>query len=506
MALTNLDFRVGSPAESLDLSEDTEAQVEVNNPLFETDELPGTLIYPFMVPPTPKNRRLLAFAGYLAATRVPNQRFACDLYLLGVLWRRGQLSVVKRSAEGFELSFQTDVGDVSIQLTDRQLTDLPLPTVPLVLNSSGTGPPPSWPARLYALPTVVNSLFFPEKDAATLGYQGLVNAYAGTYDTTQPIVPMPYLRTVVEQVCALIGYELGGTFFSDVEIQALVLYSNQAVDVAAATVVLSQHLPDQSIPDFLVAFRALFCLSTVFDSVRRQFLIDSLRDVLADARYVDWSDRTEAGLEWEPNTSAGYWLKQTLDTSDDLSKNAPASEYELKIGGAGEEIKVDASSLSMQRGRPTPTSGSNVADTLLPVTVQKGNSPALPDEKDNKCALRLLFDRGQHLNANGQFYPLASAEAVNYGGLQVGNYSLRWDGPQGLYQVWHKDWLDFRGRTETVTRSLRLRLADLLQLDPRRKVLIRAAEGTSLAFWKSITVTISQQGGIQSAQIPFYKI
>lgn len=503
MALTNLDFRLGDPGESLDLSEDTEVQVEINSPLFETDQLPGTLIYPFTVPATPKNRRLLAFAGYLAATQVPNRRFVCQLYLLGVLWRRGLLSVVKRSADGFELSFQTDVGDVSIQLTDRQLIDLPLPTVPLVMPS---GSVPSYPARLYALPTVVNSLFYPEKDAVTLGYKGLVNPYAGSYDTTQPIVAMPYLRVVVEQVCALIGYELAGSFFNDLEVQRLVLYSNQAVDVASGTVDLSQHLPDQSLPDFLVAFRGLFCLSTVFDSVRRQFLVDSLRDVLADARYVDWSDRLEAGLEWEPNTSAGYWLKQTLDGGDDLSKNAPASEYELKVGGATEQIEVDASSLSMQRGQPTPTAGSTAADTLLPVTVQKGNSPLLPDEKDNKVSLRLLFDRGLQKDANGQEYPLASAEVVDYGGLQVGNYSLRWDGPQGLYQVWHKDWLDFRSRTETVTRSLRLRLADLLQLDPRRKVLIRSAEGTTLAFWKSITVTISQQGGIQSAQIPFYKI
>jgi hypothetical protein len=503
MALTNLDFRLGDPGESLDLSEDTEVQVEINSPLFETDELPGALIYPFTVPTTPKNRRLLAFAGYLAATQVPNRRFPCDLYLLGVLWRRGLLSVVKRSADGFELSFQTDVGDVSIQLTDRQLTDLTLPTVPLVMPS---GSVPSYPARLYALPMLSNSLFFPEKDAATLGYKGLVNNYAGGYDTTQPIVPMPYLRPVVEQVCTLIGYELAGTFFSNPEVQQLVLYSNQAVDVATGTVALSQHLPDQSIPDFLVAFRGLFCLSTVFDSVRRQFSVDALRDVLADGRYVDWSDRLEAGYEWEPNTSAGYWLKQSLDGGDDLSKNAPASEYELKIGGAQEEIEVDASSLSMQRGRPTPTAASNLADTLLPVTVQKGNSPQLPDEKDNKVSLRFLFDRGLRKDANGQDYPLASAEAVDYGGFLVGQYSLRWDGPQGLYQQWHKPWLDFRSRTETVTRSLRLRLADLLQLDPRRKVLIRAAEGTSLAFWKSITVTISQRDGIQSAQIPFYKI
>jgi hypothetical protein len=453
MVTTILDFRVLE--ESLDLSPDTEVQFEISNPLFETDTLPGMLAYPFTVDNTPKNRRLLDFPGYLAAARQRNQLFICDLYLLGVLWRRGQLSVVKRSADGFELSFQTDVGDVSTKLTDVQLADVPMPTVPLDFSAG---------SRPYGLPTVCNSLFYPEKDATTLNYQGLVNAYKnGVYDTTQPVVPMPYLRTVVEQVCAYIGYELAGTFFSDAEIRQLLVYSNQAVDPTLNTVQLAQHLPDIDAPNFIMAWRALFCLSLVFDSTRRQLVVEPLRDVLANPAYVDWTDRAEVVFEWEPNTSAGYLLKQVLDSNDDLSKNAPASEYELKIGGAQEEIEIEASSLSMQRGMPTATAASSTAETLLPVTVQKGNSPLLPDEKDNKCSFRLLFDRGLCLDGAGLPYPLASAEALTYGGLPAGRYSLRWDGPQGLYQVWHKDWLDFRARTEIITRGIRLRLADLLQ-------------------------------------------
>lgn len=504
MAPTILDFRLLADVleESLDLSPDTEVQLEINSPLFETDTLPGTLAYPFTVPDSPKNRRLLGFPGYLAATRPRNQQFACSLYLLGVLWRRGQLTVVKRASDGFELSFQTDVGDVSTQLTDVQLASLPLPTVPLVLTAGQ-----SVLTRRYALPTVCNSLFYPDDYAKTLGYQGLVNAYKnGAYDATQPVVPMPYLRALVEQVCEYIGYELAGTFFSDTEIQNLVVYSNQAVDVASAQVVLSQHLPDQTVPDFIKAFRAAFCLSLVFDPVRRQLVVEPLREVLANPAYVDWTDRAEASFDWEPNVSAGYLLKLTLDSNDDLSKNAPASEYELKLGGAGEEIEIEASSLSMQRGLPTATAPASTAETLLPVTVQKGNSPLLPEEKDNKCSLRLLFDRGLQLDAAGARYPLASAERFNYAGQRVGSYSLRWAGAGGLYEQWHKDWLDFRSRTETITRGIRLRLEDLLTLDPRRKVLIRASEGTTLAFWQRITVTISQTDGIQSAQIPFCKL
>jgi hypothetical protein len=502
MPLNNLDFRVVSQSldsESLDLAAETEVQLEITNPLFETDKLPGTLIYPFTVPNTPKNRRLLAFPGYLAAAGVRNQLFVCDLYLLGVRWRRGQLSVVRRSAEGFELSFKTDVGDVSTALTDVQLSALPWPTVPLVLAAGG-----AWPAQLYALPTVVNSLFVPEADVATLGYQGLINAYqSGAYDAAQPVVPMLYLRTVLEQVAAFVGYTLAGSFFDDAELQSLVLYANQAVDVASGQVPLAGQLPDQSVPACLVAIRALLCQCWLFDPVQKVLTIDALRDVLASPEYVDWSDQAEAAYEWAPNTSAGFWLKQTLDGGDDLSKNASVEEYELKIGGAQEAIEVAAGTLAMQLGPATPTS--TAGDTLLPVTVQKGNTPALPDEKDNKCTLRLLFDRGVQHAASGA-YPLASAEAVDYYGQLVGQYSLRWAGPQGLYQVWHQEWLAFRSRSELITRGIRLRVADLLQLDPRRKVLIRAAEGTTLAFWQQIQVTISQQDGIQVAQVPFYKI
>jgi hypothetical protein len=51
MVTTILDFRVLE--ESLDLNPDTEVQFEISNPLFETDNLPGTLAYPFTVPNTP---------------------------------------------------------------------------------------------------------------------------------------------------------------------------------------------------------------------------------------------------------------------------------------------------------------------------------------------------------------------------------------------------------------------------------------------------------------------
>lgn len=498
MALTNLDFRLGD--ESLDLAADTQVQVEISNPLFETDTLPGALIYPFLAPNTPKNRRLLGFPGYLAAQVVRNQLFVVDVYLLGVRWRRGQLSVLKRSAEGFELSFKTDVGDVSTRLTDVQLRGLPWPTLPLVLSAGG-----QWPAHAYALPSVANSLFVPENEVAALGYQGVVNAYpGGAYDTGQPVVPMLYLRTVLEEIAKFIGYTLEGSFLGNAELQRLVLYSNQAVDVTTGQVPLAGQLPDLSVPACLVAIRALLCQCWVFDPVRQVLTIDALRDVLANPAYVDWTDRAEAAFRWEPNVSAGYLLSQQLDSTDDLSKNASVDDYQLKVGGATEKIEIDAGTLAMRRGLRTATS--TAPETLLPVTVQKGNLPALPSEKDNRISLRLLFDRGLHVDGGGNFYPLASAEAVDYYGTSTGNYSLRWAGDQGLYQVWHKDWLDFRARTETVTRGIRLRMADLLALDPRRKVLIRAAEGTTLAFWQQIQVTISQKDGIQVAQVPFFKL
>lgn len=495
MAVTNLDFRLAG--ESLDLNPDTEVQFEINSPLFETDTLPGTLAYPFTVPNTPKNRRILQFPGYLAAARVRNQVFATNLYLLGLLWRRGQLSVVKRTAAGFELSFQTDAGDVQRKLVDLQLENIGLAPVPLVLAAGG-----SWPTTSYALPSVLNPLFVPEKDTA-LNYGGATNLYTGgAYVTSQPVVPMPYLAAVFARVVAVVGYQLAGTFFADPEIQRLLIYSNQAVDPAAATVDLNHQLPDQGVPDMLKAVRALFCLSMVFDPVRRLLVVESLRDILADARYVDWTDQAEAAYDWEPNISAGFWLQQTLDGGDDLSKNASVQYYQLKIGGAQEVVQVAAGTLAMQRGPMKPAS--TAPDTLLPLTIQKGNVPGLVDEKENKCTFRLLFDRGLHSDAAGIPYPLASAEAVDYTGAPTGAYSLRWDGPAGLYQLWHRDWLAFRSRTELVTRGIRLRMADLMQLDPRRKVLVRASEGTTLGFWKTIQVTISQKDGIRTAQIPFY--
>ncbi len=60
-----IDFKDAVTGESLDLFADTSISVEETNPLFETDNLKGTFIYPFDFPDTPGNRRKLGYPGEL---------------------------------------------------------------------------------------------------------------------------------------------------------------------------------------------------------------------------------------------------------------------------------------------------------------------------------------------------------------------------------------------------------------------------------------------------------
>jgi hypothetical protein len=59
-------------------------------------------------------------------------------------------------------------------------------------------------------------------------------------------------------------------------------------------------------------------------------------------------------------------------------------------------------------------------------------------------SLRLCFYRGLANDSKGRLYPYASSESFDVNGNDVYNYNLRLDGPKGIYEKWHKQYIDYR--------------------------------------------------------------
>lgn len=71
--------------------------------------------------------------------------------------------------------------------------------------------------------------------------------------------------------------------------------------------------------------------------------------------------------------------------------------------------------------------------------------------------------------ATGQ-YPFGSYHNYDFKGNKCGNYSLAWNSPDGLVEVWWKQWIDFLNNTYPVTLQFEFSATEFMQLDMLEKI------------------------------------
>lgn len=104
----------------------------------------------------------------------------------------------------------------------------------------------------------------------------------------------------------------------------------------------------------------------------------------------------------------------------------------------GEETITAPFSILLQS--PRPVIHNTPGDVIVPEINQPGNAPYL-NITGNPCGINFLFYRGNKF---------ASYDTYDASGASVGNYSLRWDGDKGLYNVWWKRYAQFRMNAKNV--------------------------------------------------------
>ena len=480
-------IRLVTVAGQQDLLLATELSLDIDNPGFQADAIPGTWSLPFDLPWARENLAALNFPQLQRAAGGPPP-VAVDCYLDEVRWRRGKLVYLSVDAEAqlLKYNFVADAADLATQIKDVKLDTLDLGQVPLVRAAS---------AADYALLPVRNKSFYGDVDKAPAGYSGYLNYFSGVYPGDAVLAPQPYLVPIVRKVLAHFGYALVGAWADDPEVQTAVLYSDRLC-TDPGTVTLNRHVPAIDVADLLLGVAGLFCLQLYVNPLTQQVRFTPLRDVVAGAGA---SQRPRPGL-WlssMANTTNGFLLKQEPDGNDELDKSLDAGWQQLRVGAGGEEQSVKAGTLH----QVTASEGSR--RWLVPAYEGKGAVPGNADVGDeSRVGLRLLFNRGLQPDSNGQLYPFGSSGTLSYLGASVGAYALQWAGPQGLYQVWHKPWLDFRARAVQHTYQSELRVGDLLLLDPSQADLVDC----HLCFWEKVSLTVAAGSALTSATFTYQEL
>ncbi len=330
-------------------------------------------------------------------------------------------------------------------------------------------------AQKVVFPMVHNPDFYP---ADNKQWNGFVNYYQeGHYlandvnsRTKYALVPMPFLRPVLDAIFAKIGFVASGPFLEDAELAKLIFYSVVALDKQPEgyrgepintfdpQLTIARHLPELTVEEFLNQLRATFGLDYEIDPVNRKITILFLKDILAGITLEDWSQYAVDDYTRDQEDLKGVSYGFALDGADELAKADATTKllpeqyrpYVLRDGKEKKEAKVSSVRTEL------------VAPYTLPRARQKGVSP-LFNGQGNKFAARLLFWHGLQPDANGNPYPKASNVCPD------GSLALQWNGATGLFARYWQPWQEFVDTTRKLEMSFTFPIQQVKNLRLREK-------------------------------------
>lgn len=322
------------------------------------------------------------------------------------------------------------------------------------------------------------------------------------YNTIIPCVRVPY---ILEKIRERVGFsEWRGDVFDGEAIQDLIVVSNYTLDdvrydrysTGALTtellynngfkteINLNRHVPEITAADFIRRICATFNLMLEYADGGLKFLKKKDRFDPPAFRLTEY-----IGLEYsmERNYTDGWTLRYT---ANDLEEFDASPHLQELVSGAGEVVTEVPATFGYT------TLSIDGANVKMPITQQPGVSDAYDGSKGkSSLPLTFLFDRGTSSTSGGNDYQFASHDNINTAGGTVGNYSLDIQSDNGLYALWHKNFIELSNAdTIRIQASLPLgALQKILQFSTARGYFYHPA-GTINGVFKSLEYAISADG------------
>jgi hypothetical protein len=440
-----IDIRI--EGESMDLFSGTRLTLEGFNPMLEFTKVPGTRVYGFTLPDTPKNRRVLGFFNQ-AQIAYSNRKFYCEKYVNSQLIERGFVMIQDAPAGSYNLYFTQNLGEVFGDLQTTLLPDINFGSMVLPVNLQ---PDPAWATASMLFPMVENPGFYGNQGVA--GYNGIMNRYDNNQYDTAGRVPMIPLHWLMAKFGELTGWQFGGTFMNDPDLSRLLLYNLTSLD-GTNNVVYQNHLPDLTFSGMVMAFRQLFNLYLEFDVRRKVMTADFVEDILKQDVKLDWTGKVSPDHTKVPDLQNRLELSYLIDGNDALLKPIPTyfdkyttAETQQTAGGSVTPVRSAFSTLLTN------------PETGLAMTSQPGISINNKDNT-NRPTPKVLFWNGL---VDGK--PVATNTR--------NGKALTWHGPGNLVDTYWREFERFKARTFLIRKNVVLTPADLAQFRFRNKVHIR---------------------------------
>lgn len=320
----------------------------------------------------------------------------------------------------------------------------------------------------YCFPYLYNPKFYDDK---LKGFNGFINK-AITNDGgenyymsansfldgrfSECLVPFLRVKYILNILFSQIGMTWSGEFKDDAMFDNLLLYNNYALDKQApitntqynegqTALILSEHVPDITLTDFLTAIKNNFGMYYIIKDNNVEFRYRN-KDIDSNS-YTDITTKVQ-GRSLSFEDTSDYLVK----FSDDVNYESAFSVFEnfLKFG----ETSVQNTNAKQEESIELNCGTMHRSNFGMCVDIQeKGNSDLYGIGKDN--SKRLAFVLWENY--------------FNYANHTIGTYSLKVDGDFGLYNKYWLKYLTFLAKQEKNAITALLNTNDVNNFDVNMK-------------------------------------
>ncbi len=319
-------FQLLINGEAVDLSPNSSISIDEESPIFNQDDIPGGFSFPFELPTTPKNNRILGFAGRVQSRSQGGKDSPFQLFNNGRYIGSGTATVQKATDLAYSAFLQVSTGSFAGKITGKKMSDLNLGGVREWIFK----PEFVYPKDDFALFPIYNTDFLKgtEFDGSFVFRHYPLNHWIdGDWYQEEGIIfavtPFPYLAYVIQRVFENFNIQLEENILAtDPDFKGLCIYNNH--DSAKLTYVttpvtkfgydnttgtwhtftvntrtisrgldtfnLVDHLPDMLISDFILSIRNMFNLAFVV-TPRGTVRIKKRQDLIAVGSPVSLADK-----------------------------------------------------------------------------------------------------------------------------------------------------------------------------------------------------------------------
>jgi len=505
--------------------------------IFDTSSIPGGNTFPFEIPITKETQKTFGHPELLANREILGSTFEnVKLLYKGHPLLTGYVLFLSAKTN-YRVTFNFGVAGIK-PLGNRKLRSFAL----------GGPRTPNFPSGFYGLqyhadlvaanpndydylfPCVRNPQIYHDTELWLVGFllgTEYLNYYInGAYKTiSQPGGSYPYrnyghhylpfvkLDYLLREIFAEVGIRFESSWLEDEEIQNLIIHTttseytpgtwnpgSQTLLIQPTVFNLNKYLPDITVSELLNTLRNQFNLFFNWNFFDNSCTLDAFRDIHKQTDAWDITERIIGTPQIEPGTEAIKNLKYQTESTDFLAIDENLISLINDVDG--QDVDLKGSLIAMEEN--LDNASAQTRSFFLPTSEQPGNSEDIPPGENltAQFGLRLLFYRGMQPDSNANNYPLATPGDRRFGDIEIGgtNYTLYPGGEKGLYNVWWKDYDEFKQNARKVSYQVKIELDDILRLDLRKKVRIK----DSLFYINEVQFELGNS--ISPADFEFFRI